>query len=352
MKKLLGSLMASVLLSSVIHSGNGAFADARQELSLRMDHQMVNMDVQPVVNNGEVFLPIYIIRDWQGIQLQWNQLDKSLTAWAGGQRYVLTNGSDEVSTTAGRDIQLTHPVYIEQGRVMVPLSLFKRLTGAAVVVGGEQEVVKVNSGGRRPLAYGDSRKDVKIFGNNEKDGVYHGLSLEIGGKQHHFPWSTPTGWKEIPQLIEADLTNDGEEEVTVLLNQGSGTGVHAQDVHVIRAKDLTEIPVQSFKEIVKEKVSSAIKHQNGVLTVTVTADGREMTLEIPDEDGSRTDHSAVGFGSVVYHSIENGKLVLRLGGSISPSEFVGELVITYRWSQDKLTAESVQFILFPEYQRE
>ncbi|KKO53656.1 stalk domain-containing protein [Paenibacillus sp. DMB20] len=346
MKKILGSFLAAGLLSSVIHMSHSTYAASAPELSLQLDHQMVKTDVHPVMKDGELYLPVYIAKGWTGIRLHWNQKDKSLTVWSKGERYDMKNGSRKVSSTKS-DTALSSPVFIKDGRMMIPSLLFKAMTGASIQ--RDDEAVMVNTKGKRALAVADNRQDVKLYGLNENQGIYQGLVLEVSGQRQRYPWKTPVSWKESPELIVKDLNGDGKPEVVILLNQGSGTGVHAQDVHVVNPADFTEIPVEPVEETIKNRVFGEIQRAGGVLKVSVDTKESKVTLNIPDPDQDRTDQTSVGFGAVVYHAVENNRLVARLGGNISFSEFVGDLEIVYGYKNGRFEAEEVRFVPFDEY---
>ncbi|QCT03723.1 copper amine oxidase domain protein [Paenibacillus algicola] len=352
MNKLIGSLMASILLSTVIHSGGSVNGAAHREqphtMDYYIDHQMVSVEVAPAVQQGELYVPVYLMKDWRGISLKWNHNAKELSMTADGQRYAVKSGSARVSLPDGSYFTLKSPVYIEHNRMMVPLSLFEQISGGKASVSEDPKALVIDSRGKRPLAYGEADKSIAIYGEWEQEGRYQALTLDMNGNQHTYPWATPVSWKSSPQLLDMDVNGDGSSEIVVLLNQGSGTGVYAQDVHVIRA-DFSEVSVESFHDILKERVVSSIQHQEGVLLLSVQVDGEETRLALPDEEGSRTNFTHVGFGSVVYHAVEDGRLVLRLAGSISPSEFIGELAVVYGWSEGRLAAEQISFTPYDEY---
>lgn len=352
MNKLIGSLMASILLSTVLHSGEGVNGAAHTELphalDYYIDHQMVSVEVPPALQQGELYVPVYMMKDWRGISLKWDHNAKELRITTDGQRYVVKSGSARVSLPDGSYFTLKSPVYIENNRMMVPLSLFEQISGGKASVSEDPKTLVIDSRGKRPLAFGGADKNIAIYGEREQEGLYQELTLDIDGNQHTYPWATPVSWKSSPQLLDLDVNRDGSSEIVVLLNQGSGTGVHAQDVHVISA-DFTEVSVESFQDILKEQVSSSIQHQEGVLLLSVQVDGKETLLAIPDEEGSRTNFTHVGFGAVVYHAVEDGRLVLRLAGSVSPSEFIGELEVVYGWLEGRLAAERMSFTPYDEY---
>ncbi|MFC7681079.1 copper amine oxidase N-terminal domain-containing protein [Paenibacillus sp. GCM10028914] len=350
MKKLLSSLVAAVLISSALYIPNQSPASAAPAttFSVHVDEQMLRLDTYPVIKNETPFLPLYMTREWAGVTLKWNQKNKVVTVLVDGKRYEIKNGSRNV-VSGDTIIKLDSAAYIINGRVMIPTSLMERMMGAKVVWQEKYHNVLVNSKGKAPLAVAEGRSDVKLYGRDLKDGVYKGLELEIAGKRHRYNWETPTGWKEVPELIVSDLNQDGESEVVVLLNQGSGTGIHAQDIHVISMKDFKEIPIESQKETVKKWVSTELKKEGDMLHASIQLKGKgdDVILQIPDLEF--VEQSEMGFGAVVYHRVENNKLIVRLGGMVHFSMFIGDLEITYAFKEGRYVADKLQFIPFDEY---
>ncbi|UNK17367.1 copper amine oxidase N-terminal domain-containing protein [Paenibacillus sp. N3/727] len=353
MKKLLGSFIAAALISSVIHisdSSSAVSAASSAVLSLRTDEQIVELDTDPVIKNGNPFLPVYMLREWSGMKLKWDQKSRSITVWSDGERYVMKNGSRTV-VNGEKKITLDTAVYIVHGRAMIPASLLEQITGAEVEWDKDLQAIMVKSNGKRPIAVADNRPDVKLFGMDEKDGVFEGLVLEAAGKRHKYNWETPLSWKDVPQMTVEDLNKDGKSEVVVILNQGSGTGLHVQEIHVVNPVNFKEIPVESLEDTIKKRVSTQLKKDGDMLHVTVDIKGSQnnVNMHIPDFD--YVDQTEMGFGAVMYYAVENNKLVLRTGGNVSFSAFIGDLEITYGFNNGQYVAEKVQFIPFEEYKQ-
>ncbi|WP_054956982.1 copper amine oxidase N-terminal domain-containing protein [Paenibacillus dakarensis] len=349
MKKVLSSFIAAVLISSAIYIPNTSSAASSDVLTINLDNRMINLDTKAVMKNETPYLPIYLTKTWAGVKLNWNQKSKEVTIKVDGKTYRIKNGSNAV-VAGEQTITLDNPVYIVNGRVMIPSSLLQQMTGVNVQLNEEYRTLTINSKGRSPVAVADTRTDIKLFGKNVKDGLYHGLELEIDGKRHLYNWKTPLGWKEVPELLVNDLDQDGEPEVIVLLNQGSGTGIHAQDVHVIRMKDFKEIPVESQEETIKKWVTTELKKDGDLLQVSVHLKGKgsDVSLRIPGLEF--VNESEMWFGGVIYHRAQNNQLIASLGGSVYFSGvYIGNLDITYAFEQGQLVADKLEFTPFDEY---
>lgn len=347
MKKTVSTFMAAALIASVIQMP-GSVSAASTEWSLRLDQQLVEMDVKPVLHGKEIFVPVSVIHGWKDVKFRWNQKDKSVNVWAGGIRYDIKTGSSKVKTSKSH-ISLPAPVYIEKGRMMIPASLLKAMTGATMKQDAKLQAVLIDTHGKRPIAAAEGQKGVKLFGLNEKDGVYQKLALEIGGTQKTFAWTTPASWKDVPALHVKDLNGDGQSEVLVVLRQGSGTGMYLEEVHIVNSSNLTEVPLESLEETLSKRVTSTIVREDNHLKVSIDWKDSGIKLSIPAADRGQTENKEVGFGAVIRHSIENGKLIARVGGAINNSEFIGDLEIVYGLNKDRYEAEKVSFVPFKEY---
>lgn len=348
MKKLLSSFIAAVLISSVLHIPNHSTAASSDVLSIQLDKRIIDLDTKAVMKNKSPFLPVYMTRAWSGVKLHWNQKSRTVTVMVDGKPYEIKNGSRTVRT-GDKTITLETAPYIDNGRVMIPASLLQQIAGVGVNLNEKYRTLTINSNGRSPIAIADARPDIKLFGKDIEDGVYKGLELEVAGKRHHYNWETPLGWKEVPELIVSDLNQDGKQEVIILLNQGSGTGIHAQDVHIISMTDFKEIPIESQEETIKKWVSTELKKDGDLLQASIHLNdkGNDVKLRIPDLDF--VEQSEIGFGGVVYHRIENNKLIARLGGAVHFSMYIGDLEITYAYEEGRYVADKLQFTPFDEY---
>lgn len=347
MKKTVSAFMAAALIASVVNMPGSASA-ASTEWSLRLDHQMVDLDVKPVLHGKELFVPLSVIKGWKDVRFHWNQKGKSVSVWSGGNRYDIKTGSSKVKSSKS-DINLPAPVYIKKGRIMIPASLLKTMTGATLKQDAKLKAVLIDTHGKRAIAAAEDRKDVKLFGLNEKDGVYQNLALEIGGNQKTFAWKTPASWKDVPSVRVKDLNGDSQAEVLVVLRQGSGTGMYLEEAHIVNPANFTEVPLESLEETLSKRVTSEIIREGDHLKISIDWKDSGIKLNIPVADRGQTENKEVGFGAVIRHSVENGKLIARIGGAINNSEFIGDLEIVYGLNKDRYEAEKVTFVPFKEY---
>ena len=351
MKKWLVSLAAALLLSSIAQSSQVRGASEPSEYRLEIDYESVSLDVNPIVyENNEIFVPIYMVRGWGGIKLQWDQESRSVTARTEQGDFVIASGRGEV-IHGGKKLKYIRAPYIHQGRMMVPASLVETMTGAQSRLARGKGAVIVDSLGSRPLASAEGKGDVRLYAAGaDQERIYQGLVLEAGNQRKRFDWETPVSWKEAPQLYAEDVTGDSEPEAIVLLNQGSGTGIHIQEAHVIRLSDFKEIPIQPFEEIISEQVQTSLRYDQGMLHIRVVVEGSEpVELTLPDPDKYFGQVESVGFGAVIHHQVKDHKLSVSLGGAISMAQFVGELMINYVYRDGRFEAESLQFTPYEQH---
>ncbi|MEC0125910.1 hypothetical protein [Paenibacillus pabuli] len=193
--------------------------------------------------------------------------------------------------------------------------------------------------------------DAKEIGSseNEKVKLYSttdGVKLDINSNQKGFDWNVPSDTGTDPQIFYTDLTGDGKEEAVVIIQTGRGTGLDHFDIHVVDAEDLSEIKVQKYKDIVAEQIESHVaKNNDGSLTITVKAQGKESKLDYGTDPAPDYKQDELAFGGVVIYSLEDQKINLNLPGSIGKSPtYVCDLNIIYKFDSEKneFSAEQIE----------
>ncbi|NIK71601.1 hypothetical protein [Paenibacillus sp. BK720] len=83
------------------------------------------------------------------------------------------------------------------------------------------------------------------------------ISVSASYASKSFPWSNVTNPAYYPVIEVADLNEDGDNEIIVVLTKGYGTGDHAQEIHILSENDLKELMIEDpFYYIVKNSHSS------------------------------------------------------------------------------------------------
>jgi uncharacterized protein (UPF0248 family) len=183
------------------------------------------------------------------------------------------------------------------------------------------------------------------FVKDDKDfGRYEGFILQINDMNKYFRWEHVNSNRE-PELILSDLDNDGKDELVVILTKGYGTGVSDREVHVIRLETLNKILVENpliplHKNVYIEKTKEQIKV---VLNNKTTVLSKKKIISTPYEE------LGAAYGHYVKFEVNNNVLSAIVPLGVGVNSGIGEFVVKYKYENEILQVESIDFTAVPEY---
>ncbi|MNW25006.1 hypothetical protein D3C74_17380 [compost metagenome] len=179
-------------------------------------------------------------------------------------------------------------------------------------------------------------RQVRLYAEEEAEHAIEGVILEINGVQKEWDWRIPNTGTD-PQVFYTDLTGDGQEEAVIIIQNGRGTGLSTYEIHVVDAKDATEIQVQGYEDIVAEQIESHITQQDdGTLGITMKTQDQEYKLEYPLDAATTVEQEKLFFGGVVIYSLEGQKIKLNIPGSVGVSPiYVCDVNVVYKFDGAK-----------------
>ncbi len=102
-------------------------------------------------------------------------------------------------------------------------------------------------------------KNIRLYAINKDNGMYTEFILQLGNSERYFNWQNISNPTFSPKLILSDLNKDGVEELIVILINGTGTGFHTEQVHIIDISTFqdydAENPIHVIYKNVKTKLS-------------------------------------------------------------------------------------------------
>ncbi|MNI54382.1 hypothetical protein D3C73_1092750 [compost metagenome] len=249
-----------------------------------------------------------------------------------------------------------------KGHLYIPASALNLLSGADYRFDPDHNTVSIASGSvsttvRIPdeaLAEAEGQPQVKIYAALKDQSNYKGYILEVHGQKHTFGWQSPRDLSYPPQLYYADVNMDGEPEAVVILTLGTGTGIVAQEIHVVKPGTWEELTVPEAWEAASRLVSSAITADGNDMLIKLGLKGTapaQVTLRLPDRAEDGNIEGTAGIGTVTYYSVESGRLTAEVNVTTGFLESVGSLKLIYKPDSSGMAMEpeSVTFIAFPEY---
>jgi len=134
---------AVTLLSFSIFTTGGAMQ--QRDIQVSIDGEVLEMrDVQPVIINNRVMIPIRGVFERMNAKVQWNIISQTVIANQGTHNIRLPINS-YLATIDGRSVRLDSPAVIFDGRTLVPLRFISEAIGAGVKWDARAREVKIMS---------------------------------------------------------------------------------------------------------------------------------------------------------------------------------------------------------------
>ncbi|MCM1566081.1 MAG: stalk domain-containing protein [Dehalobacter sp.] len=160
-----------------------------------LDGQNLSFDVPPTIENGSTLLPLRVIFEALGADVQWDGATQTVTANKSGTEIRLIIGG--VAYKNGQEVQLSVPAKIIDGRTMVPLRFVSEAFGCQVSWDGATQTITISS------ISGTGLIKVHFIDVGQADAIY--ISLP----DHN------------DVLIDAGNTADGPTVINYLKNHGA-----------------------------------------------------------------------------------------------------------------------------------
>ncbi|MGG1616089.1 copper amine oxidase [Paenibacillus sp. NRS-1782] len=233
-------------------------------------------------------------------------------------------------------------------KLLIVILLSMLLSSSGIISGHPSPAPAPEPIQSRPLAVAPEDSSVKLYVEEPSQGLFHIATLEIGQQRRTFAWSGSADVATAPQLYYTDVNGDGVHEAVVILTRASGTGVELQELHIVNAQTMEEYAVESAADAVSQRVHSSVelRDHNRQVHIAVTIDGITHTIDpkasaFYDDPAHFTDH--LDFSSVVMYDAEQRPLRATVSGSVSPTEFVGDLELKYVYEHGRFRVGPIEF---------
>lgn len=178
--------------------------------------------------------------------------------------------------------------------------------------------------------------------------IYANIELhqrKIPYKVYKFPkWKVATDYW-FSDIYYEDINNDEKKEVILSLNQGHGTEVSENLVHIFHKENdtLMEIPVEDPVKIAEKNIQTKIANNK----VSFKIGKVTTTIDFSSWDKESQKHifkDKAAFGSVIHWKAEQGALIANVAAWITNAGSVGGAKITYKFKKGKYVADKVEFV--------
>ncbi|MGG4452541.1 N-acetylmuramoyl-L-alanine amidase [Brevibacillus porteri] len=190
MKRRFYPLLFALLVLLLIPGWAVAASSASEEaVNLMIGGQAVNAEVPPVIKNGRTLVPVRVIAEGLGANVDWNDATRTAVITKGTQQLSLTLDS-RTAVLNGKQVKLDTAPVISQKRMLLPLRFVGESLGVTVgwdnstrtVIANETPQVKLN--GKAPT------QPIKLY--QVEDMMYasaQAVAEQVG--QKGFAWKRP-----------------------------------------------------------------------------------------------------------------------------------------------------------------
>jgi len=243
----------------------------------------------------------------------------------------------------GEEIQSDVSPQIINDRVMVPIRLIAEQLGADVQWDENTNSVYIKNG--QKIVVSDlPEADARLYPFSETDGSYKGFILEIKGERKYFDWESVVNPTYAPEMLHGDINNDGKNELIVILTTGTGTGFHVEKIHVIDPDNFIEYEVINPLDIINQNVETSIIHEDGRVTIALKINGEVFNAAFDENYVSNNNWSEdIIFKNIIKYSVEDSKLTAIIPAQVSPTVFIGDIVITYKLENNKYVMDKLNY---------
>ena len=134
-KKLLLPMFVAALLSTPVYA---------DDITLEVNGQIIECDTPPQVVNGRALVPLRVVSEALGADVEWDGANKSVVVTKTGTTLCLTIG-DPVMGRNNEPITLDTPAQIINGRTMVPLRAISECLGCTVNWNSERKHIRIDT---------------------------------------------------------------------------------------------------------------------------------------------------------------------------------------------------------------
>lgn len=163
---------------------------------------------------------------------------------------------------------------------------------------------------------------------NTNSDVYTRLTVQVGKLNKTFPWKNVTNPSYHPAVHVADVDDDGQNEIIIILTSSYGTGLNEQEIHVLNKEDLSELMLEDPLLAIKDRVTSQIIHDQDQIKVAVETAGVKVERTYTESDAVLWNEE-VGFGSIIGYSVNDNVITATVPGSVSPALFAVDVKLEY-----------------------
>lgn len=240
----------------------------------------------------------------------------------------------------GKEIQTDAAPKLINGRVFVPLRSVAEALDAKVEWNELDQSVTLSRKMPEPQLVAHLPEAEASLYATLHHGIYERFELKVGQAVRTFPYWKSMG-SHLPQILHDDINQDGIKEIIVVLTTQTGTGLYMAEAHVVQADTLLkEVYVDNPLAITWKNVDTKVDPQG--VTVTI---GDKPVMFPKDKITATFENwfAQVYFGNQISFKVEDHQLKAYLSAQISPTDYIGEIKISYLYKDSHFQAAKVEY---------
>ena len=191
--------------------------------------------------------------------------------------------------------------------------------------------------GSKPLTY--EKVDVYTLQTESENGMYTSFVLSTPDKEVAFNANQWEGTES--KIFVEDLTGDGFPEVIAVFVSGTGTGIHAEEVHVFDGKTLEEYPVENLATTLSEHLSLSASDSEFIIEVSKQTYRIDKT-SLPVEPEALFETISIGF--INGYTVSDGILHYTTECGCAMGAYCGTLDAALKYSGDAFVFDHASFV--------
>ena len=301
-KKVLSLFLSAAVVVTMLTGSMSAFAD--DDITVTLDGQAIEFDVQPQIIDGRTMVPLRKIFEEIGAVVKWNGETQTVSARKNSKTISMVINSSDMQIDKGDTDNEGNPVYetvtldvpsqIIDGRTLVPARAISEAFGLNV-------------------DWDDTNKNVTITSDDDDDeswkentGTINLDNLTYTGEGVSITSSTnPCIYIENADKAYITITDGTENNLTVKDNESDA--IYAKDNLEIKGDGTLNITANGGHAI---KASDNLTIENGVLNLTSQSDGIHVNDTFKMTGGTIN-------ASVVGDGVDSESIVIIEGGELN-----------------------------------
>jgi hypothetical protein len=171
--------------------------------------------------------------------------------------------------------------------------------------------------------------------------------LDVNGGTKYFPyWRNVANETYAPQLFYQDINTDGKKDLIIILTQAYGTGILAQNVHVLHqtqtnlGETYREIIVDDPRTILLRNVKTKLTKSEAIISIRNREEKYNIEKFVIGPGGL---FSNIVTDNLISIEVIGSQLTAKMGCQIGPGIFIGSFFITYEYQDHFYQMKEIKF---------